>query len=171
MSDRKKRCIHMTVQYDWGMDSGVQIRIRKWCFGCGTTLSLGPSNDGTPEVKLEIRAAQVEANERLRLGKRWRKAEKRGWMDCLQGHAPEVDHRHQAGWLARQIFNRHEDHDPADIEQPAPVAAPAAETVLDLPAPEPLPQVLVETDLLDGTDQGDPEPPPDAELVEIGGES
>lgn len=166
MSKRKARCSHKTTQFDWGIDADKQVAIRKWCLGCSGTLSLGDSSDSTPEVGIEIRAARVESNERLGLAKRWRRAEKSGWMANLQGLAPTVDSAdHQAGWLAAQIFDRHQEHEPSDIEQPGQADQSSDEPIADGAPSEAQPSKL------DGIDQGEPEQPVEPELVDVDDET
>ena len=45
----KAVCEHKTSAFDWGGD----IAIRRFCFGCGVTLSLGPANDDIPADEME----------------------------------------------------------------------------------------------------------------------
>ena len=46
----KAVCEHKTSAFDWSGD----IAIRRFCFECGVTLSLGPANEDIPAVEMKV---------------------------------------------------------------------------------------------------------------------
>jgi hypothetical protein len=153
-----KICNHRLDKYVWRGDVAA-LRICAvpqgfGVFGCGAVLPLGPSNDAPEPVRIEMRAANLAApRSRVRRTARASTAERAGWHANNFGLAAPGDLAGQAGWLARAI----DTHDPADVDP----------EIVDVPAPaDLLPDLEVETDALDGTDQGEAALPAQVELAE-----
>jgi hypothetical protein len=66
------------------------------CVDCGATLPLGPSNDDSPAVPIEMRAAEIGGCGFM--GKLRSDDEKTGWSDHWLSH--DLDDEDPAGWLA-----------------------------------------------------------------------
>lgn len=78
--------------------------------------TLGPANDSAPQVKIEIRSAELESAERAG---EWDTVasidEFYGLVDNAEGGAPDYDEESQAGWLARQIHDVRKSHALSDV--------------------------------------------------------
>lgn len=73
------------------------------CRACGEWLSLGPSNDASEAVQVEIRAAEIAADNRARMTL----TEYDGWNFATRdGHEPAL--WAEAGYLARIIHDHTE---------------------------------------------------------------
>jgi hypothetical protein len=110
------RCQHENAEHmmpgdtdtpDWSVQVYAQCEQFR-CIDCGAWLSLGPSNDDKPNVREEIRAAEIVAehdNARGRLGVTGDMTEINGWCS----HNTEAESHeagepaYQAGYLARCI--------------------------------------------------------------------
>lgn len=77
--------------------------IYKTCHRCRAWLSLGPSNDKPPEVKIEIRAAEIYVGAPSFLGVYISRAEVYGWFAGMEERDLQPDEA-VSGWLAAVIW-------------------------------------------------------------------
>lgn len=106
---RKRKCKHTTACYRKDVEAAV-----KYCFGCGETLSLGPSSDDPDNVKVEMRAAELEpmnlfGRDGRTMGERW------GWEAHETNDSPISDSYGPAGWLHRELAT-HDDRETRDAD-------------------------------------------------------
>ncbi len=80
------------------------------CVDCGEWLSLGPSNDDSDAVRVEIRAAEIAAKAGLFRRPQGDIGEDIGWEIAYQdfAHSALVNDAQRAGWLAREIWTHSE---------------------------------------------------------------
>lgn len=122
---RPKACKHDAAIYTWRENHVGPVASQcSPVFGCGATLSLGPSNDDGSSVKVELRSAELDAwyiADDLPVIQEtgWSEHEIDGWgAHCSRGDLvgpladlirPEFD----AGWLACEM-TMHEIHEERD---------------------------------------------------------
>lgn len=92
----------------WPVWNIPALPFHRECSACGVWMSIGPSNDMPPQVKIEIRAAELAfASTR----QRWAPAylggaaplEYEGWMSVFTWPASNADPKFLAGYLGRLI--------------------------------------------------------------------
>lgn len=101
------------------------------------TASLGPSNDDSDAVRVEMRAAEIASVRRGNPGCLRGDSETSGWIDHFSGAdlADEEPREWLAGWLSREILT-HDDRDQRDADAwswdiSRPLAEQFAETAAD----------------------------------------
>lgn len=112
-----KRCRHAFAKPGWR--DGVWCRV---CADCGKWLSLGPAKDASPEVQIEIRAAELAHHivDILPLHMQgWNLDEEHGYRDhlgedrggdcrCRDATVRHISRNWHAGYLAREIISTKE---------------------------------------------------------------
>lgn len=113
----KRKCRHslpeITFRPDISLDGPFSMRCP-----CGAQLSLGPSNDEPAEVKVEMRAAELDAWwSRDALGhEEFNVSEADGWMEHAGAEGdPSGNGGVVAGWLARELAT-HDDRATRDAD-------------------------------------------------------
>lgn len=99
-----------TAEAYLGEDHGATSRQCSKSFGCGATLSLGASNDGSETVQIEIRAAELRSLSEAKIAERW------GWedhSDGADGDASDMQSGYVSGYLAAEMAT-HDDRETRD---------------------------------------------------------
>jgi hypothetical protein len=83
---------------------------RRWCFDCGSYLSLGHSDETDERVAIEIRAAEIAATLKATNAPSLSECEQHGWEAHANGMRPVLCENgdFNAGHLAREIVTHEE---------------------------------------------------------------
>lgn len=104
---RAKQCKHEATVYTWreGHIGPTSARCSP-TLGCGEWLSLGPSNDDSDSVRVEMRAAEIPGMARGVPGEISGEDEVSGWLDHFTRAdiwSDEDPQKWHAGWLAHEM--------------------------------------------------------------------
>lgn len=127
---KARKCEHMRASYtfrdaparhgfyntEWAPDFGYDDDVTgAKCDSCGATLPLGPSNDDSDAVRVEIRAAEIAASKRGEPGYLRGESEVSGWTDhwMCGDLMDEEPWEWAAGWISREI-STHDDREARD---------------------------------------------------------